>query len=203
MCESGIYQIVCSATGRRYVGSAQNVGLRFRAHISKLNRSAHHSPKLQNAWNKYGETAFSFMVLEHVSDRESLLKREQFWIDEHRAATEGYNCRPTAEWRPCLKHSPETRAKISAAQRGKKLSAEHRLAISLGNIGITRSSVPFTAERRMKISLALTGKKRSQEICRAMSERRRGKLHSEATKEKMRASQKARFAKPLPAQQES
>ena len=52
------------ADGRAYVGSTFNTQQRQNAHYALLRRNAHHSPRLQNAWNKYGENAFSFSVLE-------------------------------------------------------------------------------------------------------------------------------------------
>ena len=55
-----------------------------------------------------------------------------------------------------IKHSAETRAKMSAAMRGKKrgpMSEEHRAAISAANRGKTNSP-----EARAKLSAAKTGK---------------------------------------------
>lgn len=58
-----IYALALS-DGRSYVGSTFNPELRRKAHFALLRRNAHHSPRLQNAWNKYGEGAFLFSVLE-------------------------------------------------------------------------------------------------------------------------------------------
>lgn len=55
-----IYQIVRLGTSDCYIG--QTVGLRKRkaTHLGQLRRGKHHSVYLQNAFNKYGEGAFSF-----------------------------------------------------------------------------------------------------------------------------------------------
>jgi hypothetical protein len=50
-------------------------------------------------------------------------------------------------------HSPETRAKISAAHKGKALSPEHRARISAA-----RKGRPCSPETRAKIAAALKGR---------------------------------------------
>src|SRR5690606_34420785 len=52
---SGIYEIHCTKSGRRYVGSAVNFSARWRLHYTQLCAGKHHSRHLQRAWNKYGE----------------------------------------------------------------------------------------------------------------------------------------------------
>ena len=63
---SGIYAIVHIETGRKYVGSAVNLTKRWNIHRHGLRNKKHHSAALQRAWDKYGEAAFSFEVLEVV-----------------------------------------------------------------------------------------------------------------------------------------
>lgn len=78
---SGVYEIRCIPNGKFYIGSSVNLRDRWRNHIYNLNRGNHRNIFLQNAWNKYGEHAFIFTVLEFV-ERESLLQVEQNWIDK-------------------------------------------------------------------------------------------------------------------------
>ena len=59
---SGIYLIENTVNGKVYVGSAVNFNERFRVHNYYLSRGSHHSPKLQYAWNKYGEKSFTFKI---------------------------------------------------------------------------------------------------------------------------------------------
>lgn len=81
---SGIYEIVHIASGNRYVGSGRSVYDRWSSHKKKLRRNQHHSPHLQRAWNKYGESAFEFRVIEFcLDDRILRYHREQYWIDHH------------------------------------------------------------------------------------------------------------------------
>ena len=60
--------------GKKYVGSAVNFKRRRRKHRKSLRKGTHHSPHLQNAWNKYGEDNFKFDVLEYVEDLKELEK---------------------------------------------------------------------------------------------------------------------------------
>ena len=55
--QSGIYEILNTANGKRYIGSAVHFARRWYLHCWKLNRGEHHSAKLQNAWNKHGAGA--------------------------------------------------------------------------------------------------------------------------------------------------
>ena len=221
MAKSGIYKITCVVTGRHYVGSAVNIGYRWSRHRWALKRGKHHSPKLQNAWDKYGETAFTFNVLELVTDINDLVAREQEWMDSLDAVSEGLNCRPHAGNQLGLKMSPESRANISRAQKGKKRPPYHRKALMAPRSPETREKIrqalkgrkpaphviaamlagrrkyttPYTAEHRKNISVALMGRKRPDDVRRAISAAQTGRKASLETRAKMSASQKQRIAR--------
>jgi len=114
-----IYQIRHVSSGRVYVGSAVNTRQRWHSHRSDLRLGRHSSRHLQSAWNKYGEAAFVFEVIEPVLFVEDLIAREQYWIDRLKAADErhGYNMSPTAGSALGMKHTEETRAKQSERNR--------------------------------------------------------------------------------------
>jgi group I intron endonuclease len=111
--QCGIYKITCLPTSKVYVGSSVDLNKRNRDHWSYLARNKHTNPYLQSAWNKYGESAFVFEIIELI-DRQMLLERETFWIDALRASDNefGFNMEPNAT---SPVHSEETRRKISAA----------------------------------------------------------------------------------------
>lgn len=81
---SGIYAIVNTVNGHRYIGSAVDVQRRWDKHKAELRRGNHHSRHLQNAWNKYGECSFSFLLLRKVEDQSKLLLNEQEFINSRR-----------------------------------------------------------------------------------------------------------------------
>lgn len=78
---SGIYQIKNLCTGKVYIGSSRIVQRRWHDHRRNLRNGIHTNPRLQNAWNKYGESNFEFSIIESCPV-EHLLFREQFYISE-------------------------------------------------------------------------------------------------------------------------
>lgn len=64
MKTSCVYAIVNIKTSRRYVGSTGDFRTRMNGHRSMLRRGIHENSYLQRAWNKYGEAAFVFEVIE-------------------------------------------------------------------------------------------------------------------------------------------
>lgn len=168
---SGIYRIKNSVNGKIYIGSAADLYNRFMCHKSQLRRGVHVNKKLQNAWNKYGESNFLFEnVL--ICSKDNLLIYEQKIIDFYDVFKTGYNMSPTAGNTLGRKHSEAARLKMSKTRKGisrKPLTEEHRKNISLSQIGKIVSK-----ECREKIRKSLTGKKLSDETKRKMSITRSG-----------------------------
>lgn len=125
---SGIYKILCVPTGKFYIGSSVNVRKRWTGHKADLRKGAHCSTHLQRAWNKYGEKAFEFMLLETVPAVE-LLAAEQRWLDSTRCydRTVGFNTAHCAA-APAqgLSKSPEARARMVISARRRWESSEAR-----------------------------------------------------------------------------
>jgi group I intron endonuclease len=115
---SGIYKIVCLPTGKVYVGSAMNLQQRWREHRTRLALGKHENAYLQNAWNKYGATAFEFVIIEEILIP-FLIEREQYWIDKLCCydRRKGYNLSPTAGSCLGMKHSEERRRNSSESHR--------------------------------------------------------------------------------------
>lgn len=161
---TGIYCIENKINGKRYVGMAKDIASRWRAHRSHLFHGTHPNAHLQFAWDKYGEDAFSFYVLEIVSSHD-LKASEMAWIKRLNTFENGYNLTiggdgqngrrlTDAERRHLsdinkgarnpnygLKRSVETRQKLSASMKGRKrgeMSPTHKAAISKGNKGKPR-----------------------------------------------------------------
>lgn len=146
---SGIYAILNLKNHKHYVGSAVNLRKRKGVHLAELRAGRHHCSKLQNAWNKYGESAFRFDVLEIVEDKERLIEREQFYID---ATLPFYNSARIAGSSLGRVTSSETRKKISEALTGgsRVFSDEHRKNISEATVG--KKKQPLSDERKKQIS---------------------------------------------------
>jgi group I intron endonuclease len=116
---AGIYAIVHSTSGRRYIGGALDVDRRWREHRSQLRRNQHHCQILQDAWNEHGEWQFVFGVIEECDrDTEILVQREQFWMDRYRDNL--FNMAPSAGPVRGIKRSEETKRRMAASKYGNK-----------------------------------------------------------------------------------
>lgn len=169
---SGIYAIVNTVNGKRYVGSAVSLAHRWRQHRCELGKGRH-NPHMQNAWAKHGGDAFEFRVIELVEDKLNLLEREQHYIDQLKPE---YNCAVIAGSNLGVKFGPEFAKKISAANHRLWASAGYREKMSLAHVGY----LP-TAEHRANLSAANKGKKLSAAhaalLARANTERNQSDIH--------------------------
>lgn len=155
---SGIYMILNIITGKAYVGQSINVEQRLSRHKSRLNKNKHHNDYLQNAWNKYGEDAFEFNILERCPS-DSLDDNEVFWINYFRTNThdKGYNLESGGGANKTI--SPETRMKLSELSKGNQ--------VWLGR--------KHSDETKQKISEKLKGRTFSDETLKKFSEINKGK----------------------------
>lgn len=117
--KGGIYKIVHLATGRAYIGSAKDFARRWQQHYGALMANRHKAKHLQSAWNKYGNDAFHFDVIEFVGDIALLINREQYYLDQRFAekGSKEFNTSPIAGSQLGYRHSPETRVKLRQASR--------------------------------------------------------------------------------------
>lgn len=172
---SGIYKITCLPTGKFYIGSSANMGERCAEHRRLLRLGKHQNRYLQNAWNKYGQSAFIFEVVELCASN-ILLEREQHWIDaEQPFGGKGFNIAVIAA-KPPVRHgqSEETKAKISRSRMGIRPNAETRTKLSVAKRGKLRK--PHSDETRAKIAEAIRGQTRSPELRAKISAKLKGRL---------------------------
>lgn len=187
MKKIGIYKIVNIITNKCYIGSSNNIDVRFNTHIHSLKNNKHHSIKLQNSYNKHGIDNFIFEVIEFC-DIESLLKKEQYYIDFFNSYHNGYNCSMDSS-NPMLgrKHSEKTKKLMSENNKGenhhfygKKLSIEHKDKISKAGTGRVHSE-----KTKKQIGKSQKGKVISEEQKKLISLNNTGRPCSEETKLKI------------------
>lgn len=191
-----IYIIENLINNKKYVGQTKNPEYRWKRHI----HDDIHIPSLiiGRAFIKYGIENFDFKIIEECQDDE-MSDREKFWIKQLRTYIKdpechGYNMTPGGEKlygqdNPFYnkKHTNETKTKLS-------MNAKNRIG----------SKNPFYGKHhseraKQKISTANTGKKKSEEMKQAISERMlpnnpfKGKHHSKETKIKISESVKGRI----------
>lgn len=133
--KSGIYHIKNSTNGKFYLGSAFNLIKRWSRHRSLLRYSRHPNSYLQAAWNKYGEAAFEFQILEYHG-KEKLIEREQAWLDWLTPYDKniGYNISKTANNdRTGILHTKESKNKMSQSHKGVSFDPAVAQQRNLGN----------------------------------------------------------------------
>lgn len=125
----GVYQILNANTGKSYVGSSHEIEVRWQRHRMDCRNGKAGSIRLQNSWNKHGEEAFTFSILEEIP-LEQLFQREAYWIGELDSYNHGYNMlgMELEGARVYRTHCAETKLKLSEA--GKKTWALHREALT-------------------------------------------------------------------------
>jgi group I intron endonuclease len=186
MTKSGIYKIQSKIKPERiYIGSSVDIINRWKCHLNGLRKNKQENSKLQNHFNKYGESDLQFSVIVKC-EKEDLIKMEQFFIDSYNPY---FNIRKIANSNIGLKRSYETRQKLSISHLGKStwnkgkktkpLSLEHRIKISKGLTGRK-----FSIESRLKISKSNKGNqnklgyKVTEETKLKISKGNKGKIHS-------------------------
>jgi hypothetical protein len=87
--DCGIYAIINTSTHEQYIGSSGDIPKRFAQHKALLRRGKHHAPRLQAAWDSYGEAAFEFVVLEELPTSDLLEAVEQRYLDAEQPAYNG------------------------------------------------------------------------------------------------------------------
>lgn len=148
---TGIYCIENQKNGKKYVGQAVNIEKRWRQHRNKLINGTHYNEHLQRAWDQYGESNFSFYVLE-ICDEQSLDAREIHYIETLGSFESGYNMTLGGEGtRGCL-HTEEYKKHMHDISVGKKYSEDTLLKMSLAKKGIPQ---PETEARKKRFQSRL------------------------------------------------
>lgn len=203
-----IYQIKNIENDKVYVGQTiQAPKQRKFKHLSDLRKGKHHNAHLQRAYDKYGESSFSFTVLSWFNSQKELDNAEKHYISlfECLNKEKGYNL---TEGGSGGKLSPETKEKLSKSKLGKlnpmygkygkdnpcfgrKLSDEHKKKISKNNakvwLGKTKEEHPnygikFSEARKKRLSESMKGEKNHFY----------GKKHSKKSREKISNALKGR-----------
>lgn len=149
----GVYAIKNKITNQQYIGSAVSFKHRWDLHLLQLKKKTHHSRYLLRSWEKYGADSFEFIILEYVNDKNDLLIREQWWMDN---VDSSFNMSPTASSTLGSKRSKESREKMRKAHLGKKLSPlqlANRIAAQSGDNHWTRKK-KFSEEAKKRMSEA-------------------------------------------------
>ncbi len=86
---SCVYEIVTTYNNKSYVGSTLSFRKRMKDHRNLLKANKHHNPRLQNVYNKHGESCFKVKVLKmhngifklNSKEHVELIKDEEYYIN--------------------------------------------------------------------------------------------------------------------------
>jgi len=135
----GIYKIINVINNKFYVGSAEDFTRRKRVHWWMLRRGDHANKHLQAAWAKYGEQAFTFVIVEELPPEADVLVAENVWLKEHvgkeycynvatdaTAPTLGWSGEKNPMWGRTFSHTEEAKVKIAAASAARVQTEEEK-----------------------------------------------------------------------------
>lgn len=112
-----VYIIENLNTGKFYVGRTNDPATRKRGHLSELRRGIHGNPRLQASFNKHGEAAFEFKVVDSAPS-DCINQKEAEWFAAFDCNKDYlYNCHFETFGGPKIfkPHTLESSAKISEA----------------------------------------------------------------------------------------
>ena len=162
----GIYKIISKIDGKYYIGSSKNINGnygRWYKHKYYLNKNIHHNLHLQNAWNKYGEDNFEWIIIQYCKESD-LLKTEQNYLNI--AKLNKNLCYNKTFLAGRVDWTIEMKEKISKLHKGKKLSKNHKQKLKNKRLEMIGKNAPNF------------GKKHSNETKELFSKQRRGSKNS-------------------------
>lgn len=194
--KSGVYKIYNKLNGRIYIGSAKTFKTRISDHIKSLRANKHSNKFLQADFNKCGEEAFAFEILEIIEgDKKSRTRREKELIEKYwDRCKDCYNIQkdPDSIDRSCFSKTPEETKKL-ISENSKAMWAN--LSEKERKQRVKNATASRTKETYEKVSKALIGIKRSAEAIEKNRQKSLGKKHgshTEEAKQKMALNRKNR-----------
>ncbi len=208
----GTYKITNIETGIYYYGSSIEVNKRFKRHQKELKQNKHHCIYLQRAYNKYGESKFTFELDEEFDTEKEARDHEQHTLD---TVKDLYNTSRSASGGDLISNHPNkdeivTKIKKSLNQKYSLMTAEEkkkkfgRSGSENGMYGKTHtdvvkkklSDINKGKTRKLGIKSSKETKQKLSEIAKKRTGTKNpfyGKKHTEETKKKISQKNKGRL----------
>lgn len=157
--KSGIYKITNKLNGRIYVGSAKRFIERWQSHTSSLRNKKHNNKFLQADFDKCGEEAFVFEVLEVTEGKtkeERLLIEEGYIKQYYDSGDRCYNLcnRAISREGDRSKNPEETRRRMSESQK-RRYEEKPELRKHLSEAITATKNTPEVIQRQSEASKAM------------------------------------------------
>ena len=91
-----VYQCLNMITGASLWGSTKRWPRRKSQHMTLLRNNKHYNNRFQNAWNKYGEENFTWIILDSFETQCEMINCEQRYLDRYYDKGNCYNLNPLA-----------------------------------------------------------------------------------------------------------
>ncbi len=185
MTKCGVYAIKNRTNNKMYIGQSVNVRKRKSYHLWLLRTNNHFNPKLQSAFNKYGEENFEFVILEKCN-KDELDDKEIKYINRYNTINDGYNICEGGEGSLGRTLSEETKQKISNANTGRKQDevAKKRKSEIMKELWKT-AEYRKKMEQRPKPKPWNKGRRHTEEEKKHLSEKLKGRRITEEHKKKL------------------
>lgn len=157
---AGIYKILHKPSGRYYVGSSNSVIRRMvYEHRKMLVLGVHFNARLQNAWNKYGEVQFEFVIVETFPEtvtNKELLAAEQKHLDVLKDnPRKGYNTTFTAgkvEFTKQVREKMRVATKRYLKLHGHPFEGKHHTELTKKHLSSINTGKILSSSTKKKIS---------------------------------------------------
>jgi len=151
--KAGISRWTNNLNNKSYIGSSVNLSNRFKFYFNdKFIRKYKHNMLIYKILLRYGYSNFTIEILEYC-DSEKCIEREQYYIDLLKPE---YNILKRAGSSLGFKHTEETLAKISAANKGEKhpMYGKTHTEETLAKIAAFRKGKKHSEETLVKMAAA-------------------------------------------------
>ena len=195
-----MYLIRNTITGKAYIGkTGRSLSTRWKEHVSNA-FSLRKNPRCRNTYlsraiRKHGQGAFESSVLSQACSDQDAGEIERFWVVFLKAydASRGYNLTLGGEGALGHKHSPATRALLSASHIGHKQPPEVREKIRRGMLGRKHPEVAIAMRKRKGVKYPPM----TPEHKKAVGEASRNRVWTPESRAKVSARRKGQKMPPL------
>jgi group I intron endonuclease len=151
---SGIYMIKNKINNKSYIGmTTRDINLRWKEHLKLAKMKSRKMGAIHKAINKYGVENFEFIILYETNSSNSifkiLCKKEIEYIELYGTYKNGYNNTKGGDGSSLFSLTDEQKQHLREINLGKKLSEEHRKAITNG---LLKREYVTSDETKKKIS---------------------------------------------------